>query len=280
MISKERERELTELEKKLGVTFLNKALLNQALTHSSYAHEIRQKGVYDNERLEFLGDAVLKVVMSEFLYNKFPGHAEGDLTKIRATAVSDETLAMIARRLKLGKYLLLGENEKRSGGRERRSNVANAFEALLAAIYLDGGLGRARDLIVDFLKGEVDKISSVGFIRDYKSALQEFVQKKGWGLPQYHTVRESGPKHKKVFQIEARVKGKVFGKGSGFNKKEAEQNAAKIAYEKLSGEGDKNNPLRHVGSFIRRMAKKRPHPAPASPHKIEQPLKRPEKDEG
>lgn len=255
MITKERERELADIERKLGISFLNKALLNQALTHSSYAHEMRQKGVYDNERLEFLGDAVLKLVISEYLYNRFPGYAEGELTKIRATAISDETLAMIAGRLRIGMYILLGGNEKRSGGRERKSNLANAFEALLGAIFLDGGLGKSRDLIIDFLRSEIDKISVEGFIKDYKSALQELVQKKGWGLPSYIVLKEAGPKHKKVFFMEARIKGKVFGEGKGLNKKEAEQEAAKRAYEKLVSP-KKQNPLTRVGGFIRRVARR------------------------
>jgi ribonuclease-3 len=257
MITKERERELADLERKLGITFLNKALLNQALTHSSYAHEVRQKGISDNERLEFLGDAVLKVVMSEYLYNKFPDRAEGDLTKIRATAVSDETLAVISGRLKIGSYLLLGANERRSGGRERRSNLANTFEAILAAIYLDGGLGKARDFILDFLRADIEKISSAGFIKDFKSALQELVQKKGWGLPNYRVVRESGPKHKKVFFIDARIKGKSFGQGKGFSKKEAEQEAAKRAYQSLTGRGRRRAPFRGVRRFIRKVVRKK-----------------------
>jgi len=279
MISKERERELQELEKRLGVTFLNKSLLNQSLTHSSYAHEQRQKGVFDNERLEFLGDAVLKLVVSEHLYNKFPSHSEGDLTKIRATAVSDETLAMVALRLKIGKYLLLGENEKRSGGRDRKSNLANAFEAIIAAVYLDGGIGRARDLVISMLRSELEKISSEGFIRDYKSAFQELVQKRGWGLPSYYVISESGPRHKKLFRIEARIRGKGYGVGSGLNKKEAEQEAAKVAYESLTG-GEKKGPLKRVGSFLRRVVK-RPN------HRQGQPSQRPlpptasqRKDEG
>jgi len=260
MINKDRERELEELEKRLGITFLNKALLNQALTHSSYAHEIRQKGVLDNERLEFLGDAVLKLVVSEYLYNKFPSHQEGDLTKIRAMAISDDTLAVISGRLKVGNFLLLGENERRSGGRERKSILANTFEAILGAIYLDGGIGKSRDLILDMLRGEIEQLSEEGYIRDYKSALQELVQKKGWGLPNYHVIKESGPKHKKVFFIEAKIKGRGFGKGSGLNKKEAEQSAAKSAYLNLSNPQRNRGPFRRVSGFIKRIVRKPNHP--------------------
>jgi len=256
MISKQRENELKDLERKLGVSFFNKALLNQALTHSSYAHEMKQKGVSDNERLEFMGDAVLKLVVSEYIFNKFPGHSEGDLTKIRATAVSDETLAVVSRRLKLGTYLLLGGNERRSGGRERKSNIANAFEALIAAVYLDGGIGKARDLILDFLRGEIEKISSAGYIRDYKSTLQELVQKRGWGLPHYRVLKETGPRHKRVFYMEVRIKGKSLGEGKGFNKKEAEQEAAKRAYLKLEKQKGKG-PFRGIRRFIKRVVRQK-----------------------
>src|SRR3989338_5515758 len=137
MYSAQRAKDLEQLEKKLGLTFLNKALLNQALSHSSYAHEHRKKGELDNERLEFLGDAVLKLVTSEYLYNKYPEHAEGGLTKIRAAGVSDEILSRVALKLKLGDYLHLGTNERRTGGKDRKSNIANALEALIAAVYLD-----------------------------------------------------------------------------------------------------------------------------------------------
>jgi len=257
MINKDRERELAELEKKLGITFINKALLNQSLTHSSYAHEIKQKGIIDNERLEFLGDAVLKVVVSEYLYNKFPSHSEGDLTKIRASAISDETLSIVSHRLKIGAYLLLSSNERRSGGRERRSNLANAFEAIIGAIYLDGGIGKARDLILDFLRGEIEKMSTAGYISDYKSVLQELVQKKGWGLPSYYVTRETGPKHKKVFYMNVKIKGRVFGGGKGLSKKEAEQEAAKKAYLRLKkGRRGGRAPFRGVRRFIRKVVRR------------------------
>ncbi|MCX5726018.1 MAG: ribonuclease III [Candidatus Saganbacteria bacterium] len=236
MISPHREKELLELEKKIGITFLNKALLNQSLTHSSYAHQQRKKEVLDNERLEFLGDAILKLVASEYLYNKYPEKAEGDLTKIRSTVISDETLAGVGQKLKLGEYLLLSQNEKRTGGTKRRSNVANVFEALIGAVYLDAGLGKVRDMILDLLKEDIEKTSKAGFISDYKSALQEFVQKKTWGLPQYQVIKESGPKHKRTFFIEVNIMGKAYGHGKGMSKKEAEQEAAKGALGKLGKE--------------------------------------------
>ena len=232
MISPHRGKQLKELESKLGIGFLNQNLLNQALTHASYAYEIKKKEkkvIADNERLEFLGDAILKLVTSEHLLNKFPTYQEGDLTKIRAMVVSDETLSQVARRFNLGGYLLLGANEKRTGGILRKSNLANAFEALIGATYLDQGIGKTRDLLLDFLKEEIEKVSQVGYIRDYKSTFQEYVQKKGCGLPAYQVTREIGPKHKRIFVVEAKVKGKICGRGKGLSKKEAEQSAARQA---------------------------------------------------
>lgn len=232
-ISPEREKELHELEKKLGVSFLNKNLLNQSLTHSSFGHE---NNIPDNERLEFLGDAVLKLVITEYLYNKFPGHAEGELTKIRAAVISDDTLAGLGKKLDLGDFLLLSGNENKSGGQKRKSNIANAFEAIVGAAYLDAGLGRARDLIIDVLREEVEKVSRAGYISDYKSTVQEYAQKHKRELPHYRVIKESGPKHRKVFWIEVKVKGRRYGIGRGANKKEAEQRAAAMALKRLKKE--------------------------------------------
>jgi ribonuclease-3 len=223
--------------------------LNQSLTHSSYAHESRNK-VPDNERLELLGDAVIKLVTSEYLYNKFPTYQEGDITKIRAVAISDEILAVAAKRIKLGMYVLFGSNERRTGGMDRQSNLANALEALIAAIYLDAGLGKARDALLELLIPEIDKISKEGYIKDFKSALQEFVQKKKWGLPHYCVVREEGMKHKKTFWMEVRIGGQGYGVGRGANKKEAEQAAAKVALSRLTGNESK------IRSFVSSIKKR------------------------
>lgn len=233
MLTPRREKQIQELEVKIGVTFLNKSLLSQSLTHSSYAHESKTK-IYDNERLEFLGDAVIKLVTSEYLYNKFPTHTEGDLTKIRAVVISDDILADVAKKLKLGAYVLLGSNERRTGGIDRKSNLANAFEALVGAIYLDAGLGKARDILLVLLGQDIEKISKEGYIKDYKSALQEYVQKSKWGLPFYYVVKETGLKHKKTFWIGVKIRGMNYGVGRGANKKEAEQAAAKVALLKLT----------------------------------------------
>lgn len=236
MIEEKRLNQLEEFEKKLGISFLNKALLNQSLTHSSYAYESLSKEPNHNERLEFLGDAVLKLILSEYLYNKFPTYAEGDLTKIRATVISDQTFSVVSRKLGIGYYLLLGQNEKKTGGSVRKSNLANAFEALVGAIYLDSGIGKARDFTLGVLEPEVHKVSRADFIRDYKSTLQEFVQKKKWPLPAYKVVKETGPKHRRVFWIEVRIKGRPMGVGRGGNKKESEQRAASQALRKLTQE--------------------------------------------
>jgi len=229
----QREKSLHELEKKLGTSFLNKSLLNQSLTHSSYGHENK---IPDNERLEFLGDAILKLVISEYIYHKYPDRAEGDLTKIRAAVISDETLAGVGRKLVLGVYLLLSANEKRTGGVRRKSNLANTFEALIGAVYLDAGIGKSRDMIINFLQDEIEKVSRAGYITDYKSALQEYVQKNKWDLPRYRIVKETGPRHRRVFWIDVKIKGKNYGVGKGGNKKESQQRAAKHALGQLKRE--------------------------------------------
>lgn len=261
-LSIERDEKLKELEKNLGTSFLNYNLFSQALTHSSYAYELRSKDIADNERLEFLGDAVIKLIISEYLYNKFPEKAEGDLTKIRAAVISDRTLAAVARKLRLGSYLLLGSNERKTGGISRKSNLANAFEAMIGAIYLDAGLGKARDFLLENVSSEIEKVSKAGYIRDYKSALQEYVQQRKWGLPQYRVVRETGPKHKKVFWIEVKIKGKKRGAGRGLNKKEAEQRAAFEALRNLKSSEDKAGPQKPSRGrrFKRRFDRRGPRP--------------------
>lgn len=232
-LSPQREKELREIEKKLGASFLNLNLLNQSFTHSSYGHE---KTLPDNERLEFLGDAILKLVVSEYIYNKFPEKAEGDLTKIRAAVISDETLAVISRKMDLGAHLLMSENERRTGGSRRKSNLANVFEALLGALFLDSGVGKVRDLIIEKLRSEIELNSRAGYISDHKSALQEHSQKRKWDLPHYKVIKESGPKHRRVFWMEVKVHGKWYGVGRGGTKKEAEQRAAQVALRKLKME--------------------------------------------
>ena len=233
MITPARKQSLDELQEKLNTSFTDLEILDQALTHSSYGNELLRDDIKNNERLEFLGDAILKLIISEYLYKNFPECAEGDLTKIRAAVVSDLSLSEISKNLGMGKYFLLGKNEKASGGELKKSNLANALESTIAAMYLDLGLASAAEVVIRLLKDQIDRASAKDFIIDYKSALQELCQKNKWGLPFYQVAKEMGPKHKKIFWIAAKIKGKKYGSGRGRSKKEAEQNAAKEALAKL-----------------------------------------------
>ncbi len=233
MISPARKKQLEELQSRLKTSFNSEEILNQALTHSSFVNEQKRPDSSDNERLEFLGDAVLKLVISDYIYKRFPDMSEGELTKLRAAVVSDVSLSEIAKDLDLGQYLVLGRNEKRSGGERKKSNIANALEAIIAAVFLDGGIEKAGETVVSLLRSSVDKASSKDFIVDYKSALQELSQKNKWGLPAYLVAKEFGPRHKRIFIVDVKVKGSRQGSGKGLSKKEAEQNAAKEALSKL-----------------------------------------------
>lgn len=217
------------LEAKLGYVFRDRSLLENALTHSSYANENHSaKG--SNERLEFLGDSVLGMVTADFLYGAHPHLPEGDLTRLRAALVCEESLAEVADRLELGTYLRLGKGESAGGGRERPSIRADAVEAVLAAVYLDGGLEEARDLIRRLI---LDREEEKAVHRDYKTALQELVQREAGQVLTYRLVEASGPDHAKEFTMEVDLNGTVVGTGTGHSKKEAEQMAAKAAVEKL-----------------------------------------------
>jgi len=250
-ISPQREKELLDLETKLATSFSNKNILNQSLTHSSYGHE---KQIPDNERLEFLGDAILKLVISEYIFHKFPEKAEGDLTKIRAVVISDDTLAKVGGRLLLGSYLLMSENERKTGGVRRKSNLANTFEALIGAVFIDAGLGKSREMIISFLAEAIEKFSRAGYISDFKSALQEYAQKKKWELPRYNVVKETGLKHRRVFWVEVKIRGRRYGLGRGRNKKEAEQRAAMQGLRRVQKE--KKKPRPGIGKFISSVRKK------------------------
>ena len=221
------------LEEKLGYRFANRALLENALTHSSYANENRAKGVQSNERLEFLGDSVLGMVVADYLYRTHPDLPEGDLTRTRAALVCEESLAEVAQVLELGAYLKLGKGEEAGGGRTRPSITADAVEAVLAAVYLDGGIGSARKLIQRFI---LDKEEEKSASRDYKTALQELVQRESGQVLSYRLIGSEGPDHAKIFSVEVDLNWAPIGKGRGRSKKEAEQNAAKAAIEKLKAE--------------------------------------------
>ena len=223
------------LEEKLGYVFKNKALLENALQHSSYANEHRSAGLRSNERLEFLGDAVLGVVTADCLYRKHPDLPEGDLTRIRAALVCEESLHEVAQYLELGEYLRLGRGEEQGGGRERRSVLADAAESVFAAVYLDGGMEEATALIHRVLLDKEREEAVEDRRRDYKTELQELVQRKSGSSLGYQMTGASGPDHAKVFEAAVVLNGEEFSKGTGHSKKEAQQAAAKEALEKLKG---------------------------------------------
>jgi ribonuclease-3 len=224
---------LTSLCPKLGVTFTDIALLQQALTHTSYANERKAENVLHNERLEFLGDAVLDLIVSEYLFRNFAVLPEGELTKARATVVCEPTLARRAGEIGIGEYLLLGRGEAASGGRERLSILADAFEAVIGAIYLDSGFKAAWQFVLSQLQDDLALIQRGDYVKDYKTLLQEVVQRSSESKINYTVVSESGPDHSKVFEVAVSVNSERFGTGSGKSKKEAEQNAAKQALEQI-----------------------------------------------
>ena len=224
---------LTELQEKIGYQFAKEGLLRQALTHSSFANEKHMKKLSDNERLEFLGDAVLGFVSAEHLYRRHPDLPEGELTRIRAALVCEESLHEVAQSLQLGDFLLLGKGEESGGGRRRPSILADAVEAVLAAVYLDGGIDKARELIHRVLLDKEQEQVVESRRRDCKTELQELVQRKPNQELHYALVSESGPDHAKVFAVAVTLNGQTIGLGSGHSKKEAEQSAARSALEQM-----------------------------------------------
>lgn len=223
---------LSYLKNRFQLECLDEDLLLQALTHSSYIYENRQNGIENNQRLEFLGDAVLDLAISDFLFRKYPESDEGELTKLRAALVCEPSLARTAKSLNLGYCLRMGKGEERSGGRERPSILADAFEALLGAIYLDQGLIKASEMALKFLGPLIKDVLEGRLDSDYKTELQEIVQQLGSEQVQYTILREEGPDHHKIFTAGVIYKGELAGTGSGRSKKEAEQQAAKSALEK------------------------------------------------
>ena len=221
---------LSDFEEKLGYTFRDKELLKNALTHSSYANEHRREGTSSNERLEFLGDAILGLVVAEHLYRIHPDKPEGELTKLRAELVCETSLAEVAARLELGGVLRLGHGESHGGGSHRPSMLADAVEAVLAASYLDGGMEIPRGIIARFILGKEPAVSGN---QDYKTRFQELVQRNRDQVISYVMTGEAGPDHLKSFTVEVSLNGNVVGQGSGSSKKRAEQDAARAAIEKL-----------------------------------------------
>lgn len=222
---------LTKLEQGLGYTFRNKALLENALTHSSYANENRERHLPDNERLEFLGDSILGFVVAEYLYRNFPDKPEGELTRIRADLVCERNLAEAAATVELGSYLLLGHGEEQGGGRKRDSIVSDAMESVIAASFMDGGFAAAKEIIDRLILSNIPKGRPRNF--DYKTAFQELVQRKKDQQIHYELTGESGPDHDKHFEVEVLLNGKAVGHGVGSSKKRAEQAAAEAAIETL-----------------------------------------------
>ena len=222
---------IKDLEAAIGYQFKNITLLQNALTHSSYANERWHNSLASNERLEFLGDSVLGMVVAEYLFTHFQDRPEGELTRMRADMVCEKTLAAVANRVNLGEHLLLGHGEEQGGGRKRESILADAVESIIAASFLDGGMDAAKGFIQRFILCDVPvtKLHNM----DYKTALQELVQQKKNQVLTYHLTGESGPDHDKQFAVEVRLNGQVVGSGIGSSKKRAEQDAARAAMEAL-----------------------------------------------
>ncbi len=223
---------LSDIQQRIGYTFKDAEFLERALTHKSYANEYRVP--YHNERMEFLGDAVLSLVISEYLMKACPDSTEGDLSRLRAAVVSEPALAAVSREIGLGSYLLLGKGEDQTGGRNKDSLLADCLEALIAAVYLDAGKDAAESLVIRLFEEVIKKTSTSGGSLDYKTELQERCQEQLKQLPEYRIVSETGPDHQKQFEMEVWIKGQLAGRGIGKSKKEAEQRAAKEALAMLS----------------------------------------------
>jgi ribonuclease III len=230
--------ELEPLERRIGYRFRDRGVLEHALTHRSRVHEDASGGVFDNESMEFLGDSVLGFVIADMLFREFPQHNEGQKSKLKASIVSAASLARLGEKIDIGHYLILGRGEEKTGGRQKHALIADCYEALIAAIYLDGGIESARGFIGRQFADLIDEARRTGahaaFTEDYKSALQEWLQSHDRGLPAYRLAAEIGPAHRRLFDVEVLVDGEPIGRGEGKSKKEAAQAAAKLALERLN----------------------------------------------
>ena len=232
---------VARLEATIGYRFKDGGLLEHALTHRSRVHEDASGGVFDNESLEFLGDSILGFVVADMLFREFPQHNEGEKSKLRASIVSAASLARLGERIDLGSFLILGRGEEKTGGRRKQALIADSYEALIAAIYLDGGIEPVRAFIERQFSALIQEARRSGaaaaFTEDYKSALQELLQSRERGLPVYRLVAEIGPPHRRRFEVEVLVAGESLARAEGRSKKEAAQAAAKLALERTKDEG-------------------------------------------
>lgn len=235
-LTSEEKKRLKSFEKRLGYSFRKREYLFRALTHKSYANEKGMPPDEHNERYEYLGDAVLELSISHILIETYSKYPEGELSKVRAALVNEVQLAEIARAIALGDFLNLGKGEELTGGREKSSLLADAYEAVLGAIYLDKGLDKAKKVVTKHFKEVIENTGTKGFYKDYKTRLQEVSQSKFRTIPRYRLVKEFGPDHRKTFEINLYIGEEIFGIGRGYSKKHAEQNAAKAALEKIEGE--------------------------------------------
>lgn len=227
---------IDQCEKKIGYQFKNQDLLLQALTHSSYAYENQQEDISDNEVLEFLGDSVLGLIIADFLCGAYPELSEGELSKLKSAAASTSALDYFARKIRLDRCIRLGKGEDRSGGRKKKTILAGTYEAVIASIYLDGGIEPARDFVLKFLRTLFKRINiKKFFVNNYKSALQEYLQRENATSPIYKTVTTKGPDHKRSFFVEVFAEDKLLAKAKGNSKKEAEKKAAQKALKSLLG---------------------------------------------
>ncbi len=235
--------DLRRLCRSLGTRVRDLSLLDQALSHRSYVHEHDMGRGQSNERMEFLGDSVLGLIVNEALYEKYAKRQEGRLTKIKSLLVSETVLSRRAEELNLGRYILLSDNERLSGGANRSSILADAFEAVIAAVYLDSGLDAARDFVGEHILSEMEKLLNIEEYKNYKSMVQEHAQRKLGARPRYRVVSATGPEHERKFFVELKIEGRALGRGEGKNKKEAEQMAARNALAKLGvlKNGDKKS---------------------------------------
>lgn len=233
MIDREIKKELKQLQKKTGCRFRKTSYLVQALTHASYVNENPQQKLINNETLEFLGDAVLGLIITEYLYSEFPKYAEGKLSILKSMLVSEPALAELARKVDLGKYVFLGKGEDREQAKERPSLLSNTLEAMIGALYLDSGLKAAQKFIRRIYRHKFKEIPKIEVAGSFKNRLQQYTQTNLGCMPVYEVVAENGPPHKRLYEIEVKFNGETYGSGSGSSKKRAEQEAAKQALTKL-----------------------------------------------